>query len=171
MIIIEERLKELFATLPAIVGDNGSDYFPRYDFGTTEDLVRYLKDLNKQKEAGKSVKKYPLVWLETPIKQKGDESPVFIDLKLILATESNSIASNTTRLEETFKGTLFPLLVNIKKSFRLSGFSRIMQPENNIETKFYNYKGKDIGTTDIWDAIKFECSLRITDCPQNNINY
>lgn len=169
MIIVEDRLKELFATLPPIIGDNTMSYLPVYDFGTQEDLIRLLNDFNKQ-----AVKKYPMIWLETPVKQVGESSPVFVDLKLILATQSNSQLSNRERLEETFKKTLFPLLENVKKSFRMSGFTRTMNPEKNIETKYYNFT--DIETkigrgTDIWDAIKFESEVRFTDCQLRNINY
>lgn len=169
-IVVEDRLKELFATLPPIIGDSGAEFKPVYDYGTQEDLLRLIRDLNKQQ----GVTKYPMIWLETPIKQTGDEIPIYVDLKLILATQSNATLSNRERLEETFKKTLFPLLDNVKKSLRLSGFSRIMNPDNNVETKYYNFTEieQKIGkATDIWDVIKFECEVRFTDCPLRNINY
>ncbi len=166
MIVVEERLKELFATLPTI-SVNGTDYKPIYDFGSHKHLLRFLA--SKRKEGGNI---YPLIWLQTPIKQSGDDSPVLVDLKLILATLTTANLSNTERLEITFKPTLFPLLENVKKSLRVSGFSRIMNPDKNSETKHYDYEDKgENKVTDIWDAIKFECEVRFTDCEQKVFNY
>ena len=170
MILVEERLKELFATLPIITVDN-SDYKPQFDFGTHEDLLRYLN--HKAKEGGKV---YPLIWLETPIVKKGKENRINIDLKLVLATLTTAELSNTERLEITFKPNLVPLYNNILKALRKSGFTRIIDADKNKRTDFYNYGVKDKKeqrniATDIWDAIKFECELELTNCKQKNINY
>lgn len=172
MILVEERLKELFETLPVITVSH-SDYKPQFDFGTHEDLLRYLR--SKAKEGGKF---YPLIWLETPIVKKGKENRIYIDLKLVLATLTKAELSNTNRLEVTFKPTLVPLYNNIYKALRKSGFTRIVDPENNKRTDFYNYGVKKKNgneteniATDIWDAIKLECELEITNDCKKNINY
>lgn len=166
MIIVEQRLGELFDTIP-VVTVSGADYKPIYDFGSHKDLLRFLAA--KRKEGGNI---YPLIWLETPITETGDNSPVFVNLKLVLATLTSSTLSNTERLEKTFKPTLFPLLKNVEKSLKVSGFSRIMNPDKNKVSKFYNFEDKgENNATDIWDAIKFECELRVTDCPQQKFNY
>lgn len=184
MILVEQRLKELFETLPVQTID-GSDYKPAFDFGTHEDLLKYLK--YKRKEGGKI---YPLIWLETPIVKNGKEERLKIELKLVIATLTNSEISNTERLQLTFKTTLVPLYDNIQKALMQSGFTRILNADKNKRADFFNYGVKDTNkktnvynygisdtnkekhlATDIWDAIKFECDLEITECKQKNINY
>lgn len=167
MIIVEERLEELFDTLPLItVG--GSDYKTAFDFGSHKDLLKFLA--MKKKEGGKF---YPLIWLETPFTESGKEDRISIDLKLILATLTNAEISNKERLEVTFKPALIPLFENIYKAFRMSGFTKIINPEDNKKTKHYNYgvDGKEERPSNIWDAIKFECELELTECKQEIINY
>ena len=172
MIIVEESLKELFATLPIITVDN-LEYMPQFNFGTHEDLLCFLS--HKAKEEGKI---YPLIWLETPVEKKGKENKINIDLTLVLATLTSSEISNVERLEVTFKPTLIPLYNNVLKALRQSGFTKIVNAENNKRTDFYNYgvneknenEKKNI-TTDIWDAIKFECELQIRKDCKKNINY
>lgn len=170
---IEELLKNIFATLP-IITINGKDSKPNFDFGSHEDLLKYIDHKNKQ-----GVAKYPLVWLETPVSFKGDTQGE-IALKLVLATVSNSELSNTERLQVTFKTTLDPLLVNVKKALQRSGATRITDKKNNVRTNHFNYGVKELGskkekqaTVDIWDAIKFECKVIVNemcDC-DFNINY
>lgn len=172
MILVEERLRALFETLPVQTID-GSQYKPAFDFGSHEDLLRYLKQ--KQKEGGKV---YPLIWLETPLKRTGNENRVKIDLKLVLATLTNSNMSNTERLEVTIKPTLIPLEKNIRKGLSHSGFTRILKSKEAEWTVFFNYGLREVqekeekhASTEIWDAVKFECELEITNCKQKNINY
>ena len=178
MILVEKRLKELFATLPPIVRESTEgesiEFKPAFDFGDQEDLLWYLAQ--KKKLGGKV---YPLIWLETPITKKGKENRVTVDLKLVLATlNQKTTMSNLERLNRTFTQTLVPLYENVLKALEQSGFTEILKPENNKRTDFYNYGVKQRGgkdsehkTTDIWDVIKLECELELTDCKQQNINY
>jgi hypothetical protein len=169
MIIAEDRFIPLFDTLPSITVDN-SDYKPNYDFGSHEDLLRYLNQ--KAKEGGKI---YPLVWVETPINLKG-YSKKRGKVKFVLATLSNSELSNRERLEVTIKPTLIPLYNNIITALCQSGFSQILNRNDENYDIHYNYgvKEKDekkSEATDIWDAIKFECELQLTDECLKKINY
>lgn len=108
MILVEERLTELFNTLP-IMTISGSDYKPHFDYGSKKDLLKHLKE--KAKKGGKY---YPIIWLETPIDDTGNEKRIKTPLKLILATlNKDSNMSNKKRLEITFKPTLIPLHKNI----------------------------------------------------------
>lgn len=169
MIIVEERLRELFETLPPIIKGDKS-YKSAFNFGSHEDLLNYLSKRGSDT--------YPLIWLETPITKNGKENRITIDLKLIIAINSNANTSNSERLNISFKPSLIPLYKNILKSLKQSGFTKIIEAQKNKRTDFYNYGVKEKNSkekkhiaTDIWDAIKFECELELTDCKQKNINY
>ena len=171
MIIVERRLQELFDTLPPIIDDNGKEFKPTFNFGTHEDLLRFLNHKKKQ-----SVAFYPVIWLETPFTMTGFEHRKSFDLKLVFAQLSNYELSNKQRLQITFEKTLEPLYQNVLKALKESGFTRIIDNENNKSTNYYNYsvveKGKDKQfASDIWDAIKFECELQIDATKIKRINY
>jgi len=158
MIIVEERLKELFNTLPDItVGQNS--YPVSFDFGSHKDLLRYMNSEQKF-QGGVS---YPLIWLETPfdreVKRNGEVN--ISGLTLILATLSDSEQSNSTRLEVAFKTTLIPLSELVLEALRKSGFTQIINDGQRTETNFYNYGVDETEhqTTDIWDVIKIELDL------------
>jgi hypothetical protein len=184
MIIIEKRLIELFNTLPPIKV-NGISYKPIYDFGTQEDLLKFLK--YKRKE-GTSI--YPLIWVETPIFRKGDEKRKEVSLKLVLATLTNSEISNTERLLITFDSTLLPLKENVLQAINQSGFTRNLKEKENNEAFYFNYGVKNTNkktniynygisdtnreisvVTDIWDAISLELTVEFTECKLKNINF
>ena len=171
MIIVERRLNELFDSLPVIVDDNAKEFKPTFNFGTHEDLLRFLDHKKKQ-----NVSFYPIIWLETPFTLAGVEHRKTFDLKLVLAQLSNYELSNKQRLEITFEKTLEPLYRNVLKALKEGGFTRIINSENNKVTNHYNYsvveKGKDKQfASDVWDAIKFECELQIDVTKQKIINY
>jgi hypothetical protein len=170
-IIAEERFIELFDTLPIMEIDN-SDYKAQYDFGSQEDLLKYLN--LKHKEGGKI---YPLIWLEAPITLEGNKRKKSV-FKFVLATLSNTELSNRERLEVTIKPTLVPLKENMLKAFKQSGFTRILNHDREKQGIYYNFGTKNIGkkeqvsqASDIWDAIKFEIELELNDCKLKNINY
>lgn len=167
MILVEKRLKELFNTLPEIEV-NGKNYKPQFDFGSHKDLLKFLNQ--KAKEGGTV---YPLIWLETPIEKVGKENRITVDLKLVLATLTNSEISNIERLNLTFGTTLVPLYKNVLKALQQSGFTQIRNKGKNKRTDFFNYgvKENENQATDVWDAIKFECDLEINNCPLRQINY
>ncbi|WP_407277362.1 hypothetical protein R5O20_02700 [Tenacibaculum maritimum] len=170
-IIAEERFIELFNTLP-VMNISNSEYKPQYDFGSEEDLLKYLNQ--KHKEGGKV---YPLIWLETPIVLEGDKRKKSV-FKFVLATLSNSELSNKGRLEVTIKPTLVPLKNNMLKAFKQSGFTRVLNRDRKKQSIHYNFGTKDIKSkkqesqaSDIWDAIKFEVELEITGNRVKKINY
>lgn len=171
MIIIEEKLAPLFKTLPPITS-KGKEFKVLYKFGTKEDLLKYLN-----KNAKDGGKQYPLIWLETPIVATGNSYRVKSSLKFIIATLNvKSEMDNSQRLEITFKRTLYPLLENVIKAFKKSGFTRMIEEEKNKRTNYFNYgfkeKNENSSIKDIWDAIKFECELEFKNCEQKqNINY
>ena len=170
MIIVEERLRELFATLPNITVDQSS-YPVSFDFGSHKDLLRYM---NSQRKFQGGVS-YPLIWLETPIEREvmRDGHITLSNLTLILATLSSSEQSNTERLETTFKPTLIPLNKLVLESLRKSGFTQIINDGQRSETNFYNYgvNEEETQATDIWDVIKLELDLIMDNKCLRCINY
>ena len=170
MIIVEERLKELFATLPKItVGQ--SSFAVSFDFGSHKDLLRFM---NSQRKFQGGVS-YPLIWLETPIEREvmRDGRINLSGLTLILATLSNSQQSNNERLENTFKPTLIPLQKLVLESLLKSGFTQIINDGQRSETNYYNYgvNESEHEATDIWDVIKIELDLIMDSKCLRCINY
>lgn len=167
MIIVEETLKDLFATLPTIEVD-GSTYPINFDFGNHPDLLRYLD--SKRKEGGKI---YPLIWLETPLIKIGkDNRPLVRDLKLILATLSKSTLSNTERLEVTFKPTLIPLHDNVLKALAQSGSTELRNKDNKKTSFHYNYtEDNETFADQFWDVIVLKHDVQFNNCPLKTINY
>ena len=170
MIIVEERLKELFATLPNInVGSKS--YAVNFDFGSHKDLLRYM---NSQRKFQGGVS-YPLIWLETPIEREvlRNGNIKLSGLNIILATLSDANQSNTQRLEVAFKTTLIPLQKYVIESLLKSGFTQIINDGQRSETNYYNYgvNESEHEATDIWDVIKIELDLIMDSKCLRCINY
>jgi len=170
MIIVEERLRDLFLSLPKIsVGQK--DYAVNFDFGSHKDLLRFMNSERKLKGGVQ----YPIIWLETPIERVNfrNNDITLNGMTLILATLSNSEQSNLQRLETTFKPTLNPLYDNVIKALKYSGFTQIIGNQEVKQTNFYNY-GVDESehlTTDVWDVIKIELDLIMNGKCSQCINY
>jgi len=162
MIIVEDRLKELFDGLPDITV--GSDVFtPLFDFGSKDDL----NILIKEEEAP-----YPLIWLVSEFQEnKNEKDHVNVKLNFVLATCTDSVMKNSERLEYSFKGVLIPLFENMLKAFCRSNIAIMVNQDYTI-TKHYNYgSGIESNTLDIWDAIQFEIELNIYDNVLKTVNY
>lgn len=173
MILVESRLKELFPTLPNITDIDSVEHKPKFDFGTEEDLIVFIND-----NRDGNINTYPLIWVQTPFQTESKEPRLNCKLKLILAVNSNSTLTNAERLEISFKPILVPLFENVIKSFNRCGFITLRNRDKEKRTNFFNYGVKETGekntvsqTTDIWDAIKFECEIEMSDCPLREINY
>ena len=162
MIIVEEVLKNLFNKLPKMVIGQGT-YEVQYGFGSHKDLLRYM---NSQRKAQGGVS-YPLIWLQTPIERdvRRDGLITLNGLTLILATLTTAAQSNVTRLETTFKPTLIPLYNNVLSILKGSGFTRILNEDTNTVTNYYNYGVDETEhqTNDIWDALKLELDITISE--------
>lgn len=147
-------LKQIFEQLP-LMTIGGKDYKPVFDFGTQEQLSA---NLSLRRKTGDSY--YPLIYLETPVKE--DEN---MDFKFILATMNKKTdMRNEDRLKWTFEDTLEPLKNNVEKALLRSGVFR-----RNEDTPNKFYKGEKHFnyhmTPDIWDVLIYETSLRYNgDC-------
>ncbi len=170
MIIVEERLQELFATLPTITVA-GKAHQPLYDFGSHKDLLRYMNSERKEKGAVQ----YPLVWFETPVTtpEVRNGNLEGVGISLILATLTKSQFSNRARLDITIKPTLEPLRDDVINALNKSGFTTIVNDKQIDRTIYYNYgvDEEQTQTTDIWDAIKLDLQINMTSNCLRNINY
>lgn len=159
-IIPEDRLAEIFDTLPAIDGGNDPDVTPEYDFGTETQLYQFLESKLKEKKYP-----YPLIWAETPIETDGDNERVTFELPLIIVTRTEAKFSNRERLKRTVKQRLIPTLKNIKIALKESGFTTILG-DTYKKSVFYNYGSQDETShqsAEIWDAIKIKMQIAMTD--------
>lgn len=171
MIIAESRLGEVFATLPEVTDLDGNHFKPKYDFGSEEDLLVFIND-NRDAQTNT----YPLIWVQTPLQVKGDMPRLKVKLSLVIATCSSSDLPNTERLKVSFTPLLIPTHENVIKAFQRSGFIKLLDRDREIRTHFYNYgvqknSKKASQATDIWDALKFECEIEMSDCAQRKIFY
>jgi len=158
MIVVEDRLRELISTMPAISVDN-QDFLPYFDFGSKPDLDIFLKQEQK---------KYPLIWLETGFAEVHNtyEDSVDCSVSIKIATYGfDSTLLNHVRLNSTFKLVLFPMLENFRKALERSNIVLIQNTEFDIE-KFYNYgRDEEQEQSEIWDAIRFDVDLKFnSDC-------
>jgi len=162
MIVVEQRLQELFATLPDVLIPNAQDvdvaHKISFDWGKTEDLNVWIK----QEDV------YPLLWLETGFEEihNSQKNEVDVSLSFKIATSGlNSSLLNQQRITSTFALVLFPTLENIRKAFERSNITVLEEQNWNI-TKFYNWSDEEnLETSQIWDALRFDVELKInSDC-------
>lgn len=145
MIIVEERLEEIFDHIPEIEG-----FKPTFGFGTRKDLISFLK------LRGSGSKPYPLIWLLTPYEEdhlNGSKTVRSERMDFILAAQTNSTMINKDRLKKSFDKLLFPLCKRFKEVLRKA--STISSSSDYKITKHYNFGSEELSeVTDIWDVIK-----------------
>lgn len=145
---------EALGSLDPMVID-GTSYTPRFMYGSETDMLVYL---NQKRKTGETI--YPLIWIETPLTLEGNPNAE-AEVNILLATLTTSTLSNIQRTDLTFATTLDPLLEVVKKALNGQEGMKIIAPENEKVTKHFNY---DTNSTtqgsDIWDAIKYECTIR-----------
>lgn len=156
-------LTDILDNLP-VMSIGGKDFQPVFDYGTQADLLKFLRFKNRK--TSKTV--YPLVWIQTPVTFDIIGQFETATINMILATISNRNISNRERTDITFLGTLDPLLKNVYNAINTHDTTRVNQKAMSTR-KFFNYENDDEkGTTDIWDAIQFEFTIRFN---LNCINY
>lgn len=165
MIVVEDRLAEIFAYLPEMSYSVGSTLFkPVFRYGNQVELAAFLKAAETD-----GFSPYPLIWLLYPINENHNvrgRKVTVQQLTLILAVNSSKVALNPERMETTFKKVLIPLYDNIETAFK-SASSINASPEVEI-IKFPNYSGdRSDGdsnfTVDRWDALKTIWNVSIND--------
>jgi hypothetical protein len=161
MIVFEERLGEIMDFLPSITDANGNDFKPFFNWGTQDVLNKYLA-LPKTQEV------YPLIWLVTGIDEgKTNNTSIIRDTRLILAMHSDKQDYFNPEIYKTdFKVVLNPLLNNVVKALEKSGISEIQDLKYKVE-RMPNYsvstQGEKTKTVDVWNAIVFDCKIRLKD--------
>ena len=141
----------------------------RFGFGTEKELNIWI---------AQNQNRYPLAWLVYPVTElHNNNAQSFYDYpnaKLIFAVNSTSDALVQIRLQTT-RFVLDQIIEKLERLMRSSHLKKFIAINKitNINQKFYpNYsvnKQKDGGTIDIWDAITYECDLRLTsNCSPNN---
>lgn len=165
MIKLENRLIEVFNTIPDIDDMDSNPMSAKYDFGTEKDCTRFIS-INK--------KKYPLIWLETPIILKGKKPLLNTRLKFILATKTITDLENRQRIDSNFGYVLDPLYDYVITALQQCGFISFRNQNNNTFARHYNYTNvaEDKSALDIWDAIVFSRDVQIDEnCGTKTINY
>lgn len=152
MIVVEEKLTELFEQLPLIDG-----FKPIYKWGNEFHLQQQLKIYSEAK-----VSLYPLIYQTSNLsKQHTFAETCDATLKIVLACQNTEVnLTNEQRWEMSYKNILYPLLRNIETCFRSAGII-VWDGDYNMQ-EFPNYgNGKDEFTMDIWDAIAIEVKIQI----------
>lgn len=158
MIIVENRLKELFDTLPSVqIG--GTSYPAIFKYGDQKELMLFLSTTK-----GNTVKPYPLIWYVYPNAEtdNGHGQEVSLTLSLVLAVNSDAKMLNPERKETTYKTILEPLRDNVRTALKRASILNVIADGDGTRfttTKFPNYSGDDNNAEaselqDVWDAIK-----------------
>lgn len=165
--IIEEKLKELFETLPNVTDLDSTSFEVKVDFGSEKDCYIFLDD---NRDA--SLASYPLVWIQTPIKSTGRTPKINTKVRLIIATLSKAHFTNAQRIEYSFKPLLQPILDNAIKALNRSGFTKLLNTDREDRVNHFKYSVNDKNpTTDVWDAITYDVEIEMSECPLRTINY
>lgn len=162
MIVVEQRLQELFNTLPPVLIPDAADNLVPHDIFFDWGKIEDLNVLIKQEDV------YPLLWLETGFDEShnNQKNEVSVSLSFKIATSGlNSSLLNQQRILSTFALVLIPTLDNIRKAFERSNITVLENQDWNI-TKFYNWSDEqNLETSQVWDALRFDIDLIINnDC-------
>lgn len=152
MIVVEEKLTEIFEQLPEIDG-----FKPIYKWGNEFHLQQQLELYSKA-----NTSPYPLIY-QTSNKsvQQTFGNTCEANLKLVLACRNTEVSlTNEERWAMSYKNILYPLVRNIEKCFDRCGV--INWSGNYDMQEFPNYgNGKDNFTLDVWDAIVIDVKIQI----------
>jgi len=166
MIVVEERLNDVFSQLPEIDG-----FKPVFDWGNQYNLMAVLKSYADAKESP-----YPLIYQDITESEENQfsrgDGEVELNLKLIIACSNPATELlNKNRWAMSYRNVLFPVVENIEKCFYKAGIFT-WTGEYGLK-KHPNYgNGEENFTTDIWDALVLRVSnMKIdTNCIQQ-INF
>lgn len=156
MIVVEERLRDLFKLIPNI---NGKSIY--YSWGKKEELNRYIIGYNKDNK-----QPYPLVWL-LPSEEDHNLSSdkVTKRLSIVLATlETRIELYNAQRYQGSYKTYLNPLTDYVLQALQNSSITRLIEPNSVRVFKEPNYSDREEnGTIDKWDAVRIDCEVEFNN--------
>lgn len=173
-ILVEDKLKELFATLPDVVWTNPQTdlqetFTPIFQWGNEMDFNEFIKQENVFN---------PIIWLDTDYSEEGSEEGLDIDIDLIIPIlTASSGMFNEERLDLSFRNILQPLLQNVLKAIKRSN-TFILLDNNYKAKKFYNFgvrevrsiKDKQYISVPV-ESYKLSLSLRVFNYCLRPINY
>lgn len=168
MLIIEDKLKEIFDQLPLMQNSAGVEFKLVFRYGDNLELLAFLKNAK-----GNTSRPYPLIWLLYPYEEIQDRTTVDVtDMVLIIATETNAESNYQQRMEENFKKVLIPLYENIKLAFLRA--NTIYTSDVYNVTKYPNYgrpEENKAEAIDLWDAMRIEFNCSINNSCINTIKF
>ena len=159
MIVVEERLTELFAQLPEIQINPTNLNKPFFSWGKKEELNRYVEKTEENVL-------YPLIW-QLPTEESYNRLSELTETKLILIVatrETRGELYNPQRWEGSFKQVLNPLAEYIIQALENGSTTRIIDIDDISIFKEPNYSdNSENGVIDKWDAIRLECNVEFND--------
>lgn len=168
MIVVEEKLAELFNLLPPFPDTNGNMVKPVYHFGDGIEANEFIKKRNHAV--------YPLIYQNlTEETQNIKANTVSTRLEIVLCVKTRTEMLNTERWATTYRNVLMPLLNNIGILFTKSNVIL-----SNLEfdiAKFPNYSETESkqknAFIDIVDAIRVRVPITIDGnlCLPKQINF
>jgi len=161
MIVVEERLMELFELLPLI--DNKK---PIYHFGDGIELNKFV--------IGRKNDLYPLIY-QTSIReeQQTKQKLVQTQLEIFLATQTITDLYNTQRWATSYKNILLPLFVNIDIALKRSGIISASEWQYIID-KIPNYnriEDNKNGGVDFLDVLRFRLDITMNGSCIKRFNF
>lgn len=181
MIVVEERFREIFETVPTypLEGEPEGLSLPLvYWWGEQKELNRVLIEKQVNEENA-----YPLLWYIMPSQEREYRNGrIAGDFSFVLAMNTEYEWFNDQRWNSTFAKYLFPYYELIKQSLTKSGIINLFALDGNKQffefTKLPNYgnpttfEGKDeTKQGDFWDAILFKFRGEINDNCLQHIKY
>ena len=169
MIVVEERLRELFDLIPEIYVKNGVSNKPAFSWGDKLALNQFLTVAYKDS----SFKTYPLIWL-LPSEDSYNNSVDILDrrVSLVLATlETRKDLLNDHRLQGTYKNTLNPLTEYVIQALNNGSIINYISPLINI-LKSPNYSiNEDNESIERWDAVRIDLDVQFNNKCLNPIKW
>ena len=169
MIVVEHRLRDIISQIPTIALN--ADYLavsPKFGWGNKKELNRYL-ELKKEGS-------YPLIWL-LPSKESHKNNGESVQRKcvfIIAHLEKDTSLFNDERYLKSFDLILNPLTDYLVQGLRTASISFIVDDEWEIfkEPNYSETQSADEhGTIDLWDAIRLDCNIEITNDCLNTISW
>lgn len=158
MIVVEDKLTELFDMIPSIQVNSNNLKKPVFSWGKKEELNRYV-ELYKSNL-------YPLIWL-LPTEDTYNISSNLVTKRvvLILSTlETRQDILNPQRYRGSFEQVLNPLASYVVQALQNSSITRITNPDSITILKEPNYSDAgENATIDLWDAIRIECDVEFNN--------
>src|SRR4051794_25170359 len=98
IIVVEDRLQEIFSYLPPFIDVNGNNYNALFKYSDDKELYSFFKS-NKSIDSP-----YPLIWLVYPYTEQHKINRVVLDkISIVLAIDTNVEMLNDERLSLTYK--------------------------------------------------------------------